>query len=62
MRLGVKRTISRRKYRQNLAVKELQLLLNNSQYKTKAREMAQIIRAENGVKTCDEIEAFLQKS
>ena len=60
VRLGVGRTISRKKYQQDTAVKELQLLLNNPQYKTKASEIAQIIRAENGVKTaCDEIEAFL---
>lgn len=38
---------------------ELQLLLDNSQYKIKALEIAQIIQAENGVKTvCDAIEAF----
>ena len=60
VRLGVGRTIARKKYRQDTAVEELQLLLNNPQYKTKALEIAQIIRAENGVKTaCDEIEAFL---
>ncbi len=61
VRLGVGRTISRKKYQQNLVVKELQLLLNNSQYKTKALEIAQIIQAENGVKTaCDAIEALLK--
>ena len=60
VRLGVGRTISRKKYQQNLVVKEIQLLLNNSQYKIKALEIAQIVRAENGAKTaCDEIEAFL---
>ena len=54
------RTIARKKYRQDTAVKELQLLLNNPQYKTKASEIAQIILAENGVETaCDDIEAFL---
>ena len=60
VRLGVGRTIARKKYQQDLAVEELQLLLNDSQYKTKALEIAQIIQAENGVKTaCDEIEAFV---
>lgn len=60
VRLGVGRTIARKKYQQHLAVKELQLLLNNSKYKTKAQEIMQIIQAENGVKTaCDAIEAFL---
>jgi rhamnosyltransferase subunit B len=60
VRLGIGRTIARKKYQQHLAVKELQLLLNNSKYKTKAQEIMQIIQAENGVKTaCDAIEAFL---
>ena len=58
--LGVGRTISRNNYQQNLVVKELQILLNNSQYKAKALEIAQIIKAENGTKTaCDAIETFL---
>ena len=58
--LGVGRTISRKKYHHELAIQELQILLNNSQYKTKSTEIAQIIRAENGTKTaCDEIETFL---
>ena len=60
VRLGVGRTIAKEKYRRDIAVKELQLLLNDPQYKTKAIEIAQIIQAENGVETaCDEIEAFL---
>jgi MGT family glycosyltransferase len=62
LRLGVGRTISRRKYQHHLVAKELQLLLNDSQYQTKAQEIAQIIREENGVETaCSEIEAFLSK-
>jgi len=60
VRLGVGRTVAKKKYRQDRVVKELQLLLNNPQYKTKASEIAQIVRAENGVETaCDEIETFL---
>ena len=60
VRLGVGRTISRRKYQHRLAVKELRILLNDSQYKTKALEIAQLVRAENGTKTaCDAIETFL---
>ena len=60
VRLGVGRTIARKKYRQDTAIKELQLLLKDPQYKTKASEIAQIIRTENGVETaCNEIEAFL---
>ena len=63
VRLGVGRTISRKKYRRDTAVKELQLLLSNPQYKTKALEVAQIIQAENGVETaCDEIEIFLDSA
>ena len=58
--LGVGRTVSRKKYQHELAVEELQILLNNSQYKTKSTEIARIIQAENGTKiACDEIEAFL---
>lgn len=57
------RTITRKKYRQDRAAKELQRLLDNPQYKTKALEIAQIVRAENGVKiACDEIETFLNSS
>ena len=60
VRLGVARTISRKKYHHELAVRELQTLLNNSQYKNKATKIAQTIRAENGTKiACNEIEAFL---
>ncbi len=60
VRLGVGRIISRKKYQQKQVVKELQLLLNNPQYKTKAVEISQIIQAENGVRTaCDKIEDFL---
>lgn len=62
VRLGVGRTIARKKYQQDLAVKELQILLSDSQYKTKALEIAQIIQAENGVKTaCDEIESLFAR-
>ena len=59
VRLGVGRTIARKKYQQDLVVKELQILLSNSQYKTKALEIAQIIQAKNGVKmACDAIESL----
>ncbi|MDJ0589390.1 MAG: glycosyltransferase [Pleurocapsa sp. MO_226.B13] len=60
VRLGVGRTISRKNYRQNSILKELQLLLNDARYKIKAMEIAEIIQAEDGVKTaCDAIEALL---
>ena len=59
VRLGVGRTIARKKYQQDLVIKELQILLSDSQYKTRASEIAQIIQAENGVKTaCDAVESF----
>lgn len=62
VRLGVGRTIARKKYQQDLAVKELQILLSNSQYKTRSSEIAQIIQAKNGVKTaCDTIESLLTR-
>ena len=62
VRLGVGRTIAKQKYQQSLAVKELQILLSNPQYKTKALEIAQIIQAENGVKTaCDAIEGIFSR-
>lgn len=62
VRLGVGRTIARKKYQQDLAVKELQILLSDSQYKTKALEIAQIIQAKNGVKTaCDAIESLFTR-
>jgi MGT family glycosyltransferase len=62
VRLGVGRTIAKQKYQQNLAVKELQILLSNPQYKTRASEIAQIIQAKNGVKTaCDAIESIFAR-
>ncbi len=60
VRLGVGRTISRKQYKLNRVVKELQILLSNPEYKTKALEIKQILQTEDGVKTaCDAIESFL---
>ncbi|WP_310488169.1 glycosyltransferase [Chamaesiphon sp. VAR_69_metabat_338] len=61
-RLGTSRTIARSQYTASRLAKELRELLDNSQYATKAAEIGQIIRAENGVKVaCDAIEQQLIK-
>lgn len=58
--LGVARTISKKAYRARLAAKELDHLLTDTSYATKARETAGIINAENGPSNaCDAIEAML---
>jgi len=60
VRLGLGRTVPRRKYQRNRVVKELRLLLSHPDYKTKASQIRQIIQIEDGVTTaCDAIEAFL---
>ena len=59
-RLGTSRTISRSQYVASRVAKELNELLNNSSYATKASEISSIIRSENGVKiACDAIEQQL---
>ncbi len=59
-RLGTSRTIPRKQYTASRVAKELNQLLNNSSYATKAIEISSIIQAENGVKmACDEIEKQL---
>ncbi len=60
MRLGVGRTINRRKYQRNHVMNELRILLSNSKYKAKAAEIRQILKTEDGVRTaCDAIELSL---
>jgi rhamnosyltransferase subunit B len=62
-RLGTSRTIARSQYITARVVKELRELLDNPQYATKAAEIGQIIRTENGVKVaCDAIEQQLAKA
>jgi rhamnosyltransferase subunit B len=62
-RLGTSRTIPRQQYTAPRVAKELQELLKNSKYATKAAEIGRILESENGVKVaCDAIEQQLRKS
>jgi rhamnosyltransferase subunit B len=55
-RLGTSRTISRQEYKAARVAQELQEILENPKYATKAAEVALIIQAEDGVNlACDEI-------
>jgi rhamnosyltransferase subunit B len=55
-RLGTSRTISRQEYTAARAIQELQKLLNDPQYATKAAEIGKIIQAEDGARVaCDGI-------
>lgn len=61
-RLGTSLTISRKKYYAERVAKELKKLLVNLNYKTKAEEIARLIRAEDGAKVaCDAIEKQLKR-
>lgn len=56
-RLGVARTIPRNEYTATRVKSELQLLLNNESYKTKAIDIGNQVQSENGIRTaCDTIE------
>lgn len=60
-RLGTSRTIPRKQYWATRVAKELQKLLDNPGYATKAAEIRQIVQAENGVAlACDAIEKQLR--
>jgi rhamnosyltransferase subunit B len=60
-RLGTSRTITRKQYSAVRVAKELRELLENPKYATKAAEIGQIIRSENGVAlACDAIEQKLR--
>jgi rhamnosyltransferase subunit B len=62
-RLGTSRTISRQQYTGSRVAKELQILLENSKYATKAVEIGHILQSENGVKVaCDAIDKQLKKA
>jgi rhamnosyltransferase subunit B len=55
-RLGTSRTISRQEYKAARVAQELEILLDQPEYATKAAAVAQIIQAEDGVKLgCDAI-------
>jgi rhamnosyltransferase subunit B len=61
-RLGTSRTIDRSQYTAVRVAKELQALLENPNYATKATEIGRIIQMENGVSAaCDAIEDRLKK-
>jgi rhamnosyltransferase subunit B len=61
-RLGTSRTIDRSQYTAVRVAKELQALLENPNYATKATEIGRIIQMENGVSVaCDAIEDRLKK-
>jgi rhamnosyltransferase subunit B len=62
-RLGTSRTIDRSCYTAGRVAKELQALLENPNYATKAAEIGRIIQMENGVNiACDAIEHQLKKT
>lgn len=59
-RLGISKTIKRDRYSTSKVVQALNQLLNNSSYATKAAEVGEIVRSDNGVKVaCDAIEKQL---
>jgi UDP:flavonoid glycosyltransferase YjiC (YdhE family) len=59
-RLGVSRTIPRDRYTTQQAGNQLNILLNQPTYATKAATIGKIVQAETGVKTaCDAIEKQL---
>jgi rhamnosyltransferase subunit B len=61
-RLGTSRTIDRSQYTAVRVARELQALLENHKYATKAAEFGRIIQMENGVNiACDAIEHQLKK-
>jgi rhamnosyltransferase subunit B len=60
-RLGVGRTISRKKYTATVAARELDRLLTDKNYAERARAVGRVVRSEDGAKTAaDEIEKFLK--
>jgi MGT family glycosyltransferase len=60
-RLGVGRTIARKKYTAANAAEELEILLTNREYSDKAGAVGRLVRAEDGARTAaDEIEKFLK--
>jgi len=62
-RLGVGRTVSRKSYRGERAVRELKELLENPVYARRAAEVAVKVRSENGAAAAaDEIENFVLSS
>jgi rhamnosyltransferase subunit B len=59
-RLGISRTLSRKKYLASNVVRELDRLLSDESYALKAAEIGRQVRIENGAShAADEIEAFI---
>ncbi|HKR61624.1 MAG TPA: glycosyltransferase [Pyrinomonadaceae bacterium] len=59
-RLGTSRTLPRSKYKHDKVAQELDKLLNNPQYASKARMVSEQIRKENGAaRACDAIQEVL---
>jgi UDP:flavonoid glycosyltransferase YjiC (YdhE family) len=59
-RLGIARTLSRRRYTPGRIVAELETLLGDPEFSRKASEISEQIRREDGVRTaCDALEALL---
>ena len=59
-RLGVARTLPRHRYTANHVVAELNRLLQDHSYATRAAQVGEQVQAENGVKiACDALEAHL---
>ncbi|HKQ53039.1 MAG TPA: nucleotide disphospho-sugar-binding domain-containing protein [Pyrinomonadaceae bacterium] len=62
-RLGVGRTLARKKYTAANVVRELERLLNDETYAERAAAVGEIVRGEDGARTAaDEIEKFILKS
>jgi UDP:flavonoid glycosyltransferase YjiC (YdhE family) len=62
-RLGVARTISRRRYSPARAAAELRQLLDNPAYSRRAAEVGEQVRQEDGVQAaCDALEEFLRNA
>jgi MGT family glycosyltransferase len=60
MKLGIARSIPRRKYSADRVVKELRLLLEDSRYARTAADLGNTVRQEDGVSAaCDAIERYL---
>ena len=56
-RLGVGRTLSRKRYNGSRVFNELREILDNPAYATRAAKLGEIVRSENGTSAaCDEIE------
>lgn len=62
-RLGIARSISREKYNSETATPEIQVLLENAEYSSRAAAIASRVRKESGsITACDLIERLLQTS